>query len=905
MALLFTYDYVVHGPGFPPHYGTSFASAASGGLLKKWAPMLLRDQNPRVALNLAKATSLLHAVPDSAGKIRLITGPDQFNALVLADVVQASNAPSLDKLRRIDQGDWKSLATTKSTTKSHRIDNAGQTFGEGILTGFTLGMEDHQTWERITTTGSDVAIWIEDGFHRYGSLFSNGPPTTVDRETYHIDGPVHSGCFVAGTKIAIHGGTVPVENLSEGISVLTHADPLTYGITSDEDVRTSLGPDGETPFFSPSHIFYTVAGPRALDPDSARLENPWQDVGRLEVGHILYRISEDGKGYEHVEVESIHTEPVQELQLYGVHLREGHRSYHANGYLVGLNYPEITRKSITKLLRTFPKHERIVLLNRIHELKPLFERFGAKTLSDVLDQELRGNRTGSTCDIATPRKRRSAMPSLRRAKRAFALHRTGSFNVVNYELPILSLHEGVVCLDDEAQHRAIIESDDRTIRWTRHVPGHGYEHGFVRLHYLGLSGNGVILLSNDSEPTASSASEPGARLIQFLLAKPRSNPFGSPHKLSQLSQTSHERVAALHTNKAQRYFAANSNYIDGLDKWQLSIDRDIWAPKTDKNSASAPMPLGEVAFASYHEGQRGQSIPILTMPMLDQLCEDINKNYLAGQNHLSSLYKSYVRMASNGLQQGTIILEHVALLQDLADKPAGSSEPPKFNVSFKQKLGSSVVLPIFFRTLAVELSAGFDFARGAALEFDPSKRGGNGARHFVQDSPLENSKFALADLNYTRKISHSLSRSRLKPSIYSSGNHANPATVTGHLLEQRQTTIDDLLSIDYNSVAIHSKTQSLVQDMMQYHMNDDDRLRFLQIAKPANLPIELADNLKSDLKEWIRTKYAPAHIDLMLSRVKEKDVSWRNNFSDKQKEKIWYWWNGKVCGIFSLTDSLP
>lgn len=72
-------------------------------------------------------------------------------------------------------------------------------------------------------------------------------------------------------------------------------------------------------------------------------ENPWADVGRLENGHVLLRLNGEGNAYEPVVVRSISTKIENDLtHVYGIHLREGRRSYHANNYLVAVNYPEVS-----------------------------------------------------------------------------------------------------------------------------------------------------------------------------------------------------------------------------------------------------------------------------------------------------------------------------------------------------------------------------------------------------------------------------------------------------------------------------------------------------------------------------------------------------------------------------------
>jgi hypothetical protein len=252
--------------------------------------------------------------------------------------------------------------------------------------------------------------------------------------------------------------------------------------------------DKEKPFFSPGHVFYTTAGYKAVDPDAARKENSWLEVSQLRVGNILYRLSADGLGYDHVEVKSIeveHTSP-ETTYFYGLHLREGARSYHANGYLVRMNYPEvgpprispthfvgrhlltepppiqITVKSIARHLALFSPQERTRMLYHIKELRPIFERFGAATMSEVLAKEIKGAKRRPMA--VPPIKGRKTACHLRKATRTYSLKETEPSDMEGYSLPVLAVHDGTVILDGLAQHRAVIEKDDRTIRWTRPVP---------------------------------------------------------------------------------------------------------------------------------------------------------------------------------------------------------------------------------------------------------------------------------------------------------------------------------------------------------------------------------------------------------------------------------------------------
>ncbi|KAF4336918.1 hypothetical protein FBEOM_9217 [Fusarium beomiforme] len=199
--------------------------------------------------------------------------------------------------------------------------------------------------------------------------------------------------FVAGTMIETRNDTKAIEQLSEGDWVLTRADgEPQYGLRSDEIVESPAPPvlygfNHERAFFTPAQPFYTTTGIRAIDPNAAMRANPWLEVGRLMPGHVLIRWDASQMSYEHVAIASLHADQSDGGNVYGLHLREGLRSFHANSYLVSLNYPEITAGSLGKQLRGMPPDARAEMLERFKGLKPVFERFGAQGFVDRLEAE--------------------------------------------------------------------------------------------------------------------------------------------------------------------------------------------------------------------------------------------------------------------------------------------------------------------------------------------------------------------------------------------------------------------------------------------------------------------------------------------------------------------------------------
>ncbi|KIW92253.1 uncharacterized protein Z519_07237 [Cladophialophora bantiana CBS 173.52] len=123
------------------------------------------------------------------------------------------------------------------------------------------------------------------------------------------------------------------------------------------------------------------------------------DVGKLEAGPVLCRPSSDSSSYELVPIDSVQVEFAKSQVLHGVHLRESHRRYHANGNLVALNYPEIMIKSVAAALEKLPPEMRLEMLKKIKDLRPLFIKIGIDGVHQLLASGLRQAKKGKLAPI--------------------------------------------------------------------------------------------------------------------------------------------------------------------------------------------------------------------------------------------------------------------------------------------------------------------------------------------------------------------------------------------------------------------------------------------------------------------------------------------------------------------------
>lgn len=145
---------------------------------------------------------------------------------------------------------------------------------------------------------------------------------------------------------------------------------MSIGVVSDEKVyqptfngehpsapkATVYGFNGEQPFVTAGHVLFTTTGPKAIDPSIARIENPSIVVSQLGVGDVLQRLDHNTHTYTKTVIQSFTVATAPGDWVYGLHLRQGHAGarYHANGYLVATNYPEVTIKRISDRLADMP-----------------------------------------------------------------------------------------------------------------------------------------------------------------------------------------------------------------------------------------------------------------------------------------------------------------------------------------------------------------------------------------------------------------------------------------------------------------------------------------------------------------------------------------------------------------------
>ncbi|KAJ5201238.1 hypothetical protein N7449_006041 [Penicillium cf. viridicatum] len=167
----------------------------------------------------------------------------------------------------------------------------------------------------------------------------------------------------------------------------------TTGLQRPSSVTTVMksfySQNGESSSFPSSQVFHTPTGLRAADPEAAQSLNPFQRIGRLDVGHIVFRLQ--GDEYEAVGIETI--EQTKEMTLdrvYALALPGDEQTLHIHGYLVDTNAPGHTLRQTIDMLRKIPGSRRLGVLSHCKEMWPMFKKFDSQCINQRLNWELFG-----------------------------------------------------------------------------------------------------------------------------------------------------------------------------------------------------------------------------------------------------------------------------------------------------------------------------------------------------------------------------------------------------------------------------------------------------------------------------------------------------------------------------------
>ena len=532
--------------------------------------------------------------------------------------------------------------------------------------------------------------------------------------------------------------------------------------------------DGTGVFASLGHVFHTTTGLRAVDPTIALGENPWMDVGRLQRGHILHKLSDDHTSCSLVPITSIEIERVPSVRtVHGVHFRSGERSYFANGFLVAVNYPEITIKSVAAALKKLPKKQQVQALYHIKELRPLFWKLGVNGVHEMLRNELKVARKGQMKTKRHPRG-----PRFQEMRRSFVLSADTSKLVQakipeGYRLPKIDIFEGTLSLDGEHATRAAFDSAKGLVRWSREIEKFGFEHGVMTFHTHGFGARGAVLVSDDEDPQ--DLKEGHDYIVPFTCSGPHGRPRTPPQPSIERKIPTDDRVPGLfepggpldpNPNPNPNPGPGPDSGTDGADEtttdvpidpskqidmsqlgdgfitpiWDESdyfetfVDEVAWPEEIEvRSSCIQPKRWGTLGIGLHQTNlKHGLILPEIIIPGLDRLLEVYNASVEPYQR-FDSFYDSQIIGNEDNTTQGKVQITAAATISALSDQfvPAAEGQQlvyPTENLTFVNALNTEIAIPLLFAEAEMDFDVHYDELRGAVWKFDPTMTGALGER---------------------------------------------------------------------------------------------------------------------------------------------------------------------------------
>lgn len=227
----------------------------------------------------------------------------------------------------------------------------------------------------VITYGDEVNQWLRNNKELGGFVVG---PTNHNVE-------VGGGCcFAPGTSILLgDGSSKRIEEVQDGDEVLSGHGRIRR--RSEQDVYWRMAPhdylygvNDHPPFFTASHPFMTTEGWKAISPQATRRINPDLPVKRLQEGDVLLQVDQtEPFRYREVRVDRITKMPALEapcMDIHSLHLEQENPGYHANGFLVAMNYPQLREEHFVRAFAGVSEAERVYLRRHFEPLIPFLRR---------------------------------------------------------------------------------------------------------------------------------------------------------------------------------------------------------------------------------------------------------------------------------------------------------------------------------------------------------------------------------------------------------------------------------------------------------------------------------------------------------------------------------------------------
>lgn len=370
----------------------------------------------------------------------------------------------------------------------------------------------------------------------------------------------------------------------------------------------------------------------------------------------------------------------------------------------------------------------------MQELRPLFQTFGAQTVSDRLSLEIngadgadgtlrksvhskshqKGKKTNEpdAFQLKQPGRRYNRRVDLDRITRSYQLQpRSNSATAKEHVFPKVTIAEGVLLLDETVEPRSRVDTDDSTARWSRKLGLQGeFEHGWLRFDSTGRSATGAIVFSQESNPSS-------------LSKKDVVSVWTGPSRTNKQAPTNTRTKVALSDDTDED----GGQLIEPWD-YDITIDKEVWDPDTDRDKAKQPFQAGKITDIIYVT-KEGFLQPQAAVPALDQLQEYINKTLRPNEPPLDPFYTVSVGDPPGGGDVLYNIEMNQAQLIPFISGSGSELDIKLYDVSFKESIGLDLTLPFLWQSLHFQYTdADLMEFTGAVYEYDPSMRGNKGNR---------------------------------------------------------------------------------------------------------------------------------------------------------------------------------
>ncbi|KAE8168595.1 hypothetical protein BDV40DRAFT_294545 [Aspergillus tamarii] len=771
-------------------------------------------------------------------------------------LLQGPSFPSLGKVFSLTwrtDPQWTSLVERLAGTVKHLPD----IYSPG------MGRLPPRTIPGQIVYGDQLQSWIKSKEAQHPDMFTGREPTNVRNG----DG-MPMACFVAGTKIQTNRGEVDIEVVQAGTKVLTKA-PGEYGVVSDEKVyqptfngehpsapkATVYGFNGEQPFVTAGHVFFTTTGPKAIDPSIARIENPSIVVSQLGVGDVLQRLDHNTHTYTKTVIQSFTVATAPGDWVYGLHLRQGHAGarYHANGYLVAANYPEVTIKRISDRLADMPIKQQKGVIESVKSLpESISQLFGP--IFNTFQTSLIRDHTTPFADLEvahqqSQRRIREARVAAHSTSAEFILFRhdevkdtkvLSSFSTQEAtHICKVIIDNGAVMVDSQLIEYADVSHEH--IKWSREVPDSPrmWEHCLLKVSSDSLIVTGSITyqLEGSSETSEYSPAHDTKLPIKDIV----------------------QVVGMQNVNTYNVLFSEKTFSEEGEANQAVPAVGEKWSP------------FWTIQTGLDKQGQ-GTFIPVVAIPALDD-------EFGTGED---SIYESTLAINSQNI-----------LTIDVSIDAQGQDDLRTFLDGWTEDKGPKP--PVF-----ASFSAGINLATGEmhGYYYEPSSEATeHGALHALYTAHAENHhvmKQAVIDaVNISPFAAMNLA---LTCDLYnpSANIHSRSLPVADLLLSateaKRSVTELQLLEAP-DPMTLNNISQNYVMAAAGLWKGPKEREVFGDgsLANSDIVPSLLKSQLSTKNKEFLET-YSRA---LYLYSLSGND-NYGKNFSESERKKLTYWWKGKA-----------